>query len=314
VTGLDFRMSDVVLHSLPLYHSAQMHAFLMPCLAIGAENHLLEAPVVDTLFERISADNITSVFLPPTVWVDVANHPGLAGARLDSVEKCYYGASIMPVPVLQRLRRRLPQAGFYNCFGQSEIGPLATILRPEEHDARPDSVGRSCLFVETRVVDSDMRDVAPGELGEVIYRSPQLCEGYWDKPEETEQAFSGGWFHSGDLVRIDGEGYMTVVDRIKDVVNTGGVLVATREVEEVLYDHPAVAEVAVIGVPHARWIEAIAAVVVAREPVEATTLTAFCRERLASHKVPKAVHFVADLPRNASGKLLKRELRETFGG
>jgi fatty-acyl-CoA synthase len=216
----------------------------------------------------------------------------------------------MPVPVLHKLQAHLPDAGFYNCFGQSEIGPLATVLRPEEHAQRPDSVGRAVLFVETRVVDPEMNDVAAGEVGEVIYRSPQLCSGYWGKPDETAEAFRGGWFHSGDLCRIDAEGYLFVVDRIKDVINTGGVLVASREVEDAIYQHEAVAEVAVVGVPHERWIEAIAAVVVAKRPVSADELIAFSRERLAVHKVPKSVHFVDELPKNASGKLLKRELRD----
>jgi fatty-acyl-CoA synthase len=159
-----------------------------------------------------------------------------------------------------------------------------------------------------------MNDVPVGELGEVVYRSPQLCEGYWDKPEETEAAFAGGWFHSGDLVRADAEGYLYVVDRIKDVINTGGILVASREVEEALYEHPAVGEVAVIGLPHERWIEAITAVVVPKGGVTAEELLAFARERLAVHKVPKAVHLVDELPKNPSGKLLKRDLRERFGG
>jgi fatty-acyl-CoA synthase len=314
LVALGITSDDVLLHALPLYHSAQMHVFLMPGLAVGAANHLVEDPLVDVLFERVAGERITSLFLPPTVWVDVANHPGLDAADLSSLRRCYYGASIMPVPILRRLRARLPEAGFYNCFGQSEIGPLATVLAPEEHDQRPDSVGRSVLFVETRVVDGEMNDVAPGELGEVIYRSPQLCTGYWDKPEETAAAFAGGWFHSGDLVRIDAEGYMYVVDRIKDVVNTGGVLVATREVEDALYSHPAVAEVAVIGLPHPRWIEAVTAIVVARGKVDEDELLAHARERLSAPKLPKAIHFADALPRNASGKLLKRELRKAYGG
>ena len=172
----------------------------------------------------------------------------------------------MPVPVLKGLQERLPELGFYNCFGQSEIAPLATVLRPEEHEARPDSCGRSVLFVELRVLDPDTgADVGPDEVGEVVYRSPQLCEGYWENQEATEEAFKDGWFHSGDLVRRDAEGYIFVVDRIKDVINTGGVLVASREVEDALYTHPAVAEVAVIAIPDERWIEAICAVVVAKE-------------------------------------------------
>jgi fatty-acyl-CoA synthase len=162
------------------------------------------------------------------------------------------------------------------------------------------------------VVDTDGNEVPAGELGEVVYRSPQLCEGYWDKPEETEEAFNGGWFHSGDLVRADEQGYITVVDRIKDVINTGGVLVASREVEDALYTHPAVAEAAVIGTPDDRWIEAITAFVVLKgaDPVLPEELITYTRGRLAGFKVPKRVHLVDELPRNASGKLLKRVLRD----
>jgi fatty-acyl-CoA synthase len=139
-------------------------------------------------------------------------------------------------------------------------------------------------------------------------------KGYLKNPAATREAFEGGWFHSGDLVRVDEEGFIFVVDRVKDVINTGGVLVASREVEEALYTHPAVAEVAVIGTPHERWIEAITAVVVSRGPADAEDVLAHAREHLAPFKVPKAVHFVDELPKNPSGKLLKRELRERFGG
>jgi fatty-acyl-CoA synthase len=314
IVSLELAEHDVPLHTLPLYHSAQMHVYLVPGLAVGATNHVIEAPDLDEIFARVPRDGIDSLFFPPTVWIGFANHPAFATADLSTLRKAFYGASIMPVPILRKLQQRLPEVKFYNCFGQSEIGPLATVLRPEDHAERPDSVGRAVLFVETRVVDPEMNDVAPGELGEVVYRSPQLCDGYWDKPEETEEAFHGGWFHSGDLVRIDERGYMFVVDRIKDVINTGGVLVASREVEDALYSHAAVAEVAAVGLPHERWIEAITAIVVTSSPVSEDELLAFARERLSGHKVPKAVYFVDELPKNASGKLLKRELRERFGG
>jgi fatty-acyl-CoA synthase len=315
VVALDMDAADLPLHPLPLYHSAQMHAFLMPYLMLGATNHVIEKPDPTDMLARIERDGITSLFAPPTVWIALSEHPDFATRDLSSLRKAYYGASIMPVPVLQRLRDALDGVGFYNAFGQSEIAPLATVLRPEEHDERPDSAGRPVLFVEIRVVDDDGRDVpATGGQGEVLYRSPQLCTGYWDKPEETEEAFAGGWFHSGDLVRVDEEGFLFVVDRVKDVINTGGVLVASREVEEALYTHPAVAEVAVIGTPHERWIEAITAVVVTREPATEESILAHARERLAPFKLPKAVHFVDELPKNPSGKLLKRDLRERFGG
>ncbi|RCW45794.1 fatty-acyl-CoA synthase [Halopolyspora algeriensis] len=312
VVGLDFTADDHPLHAMPLYHSAQMHVFLVPYLMVGATNRLVETPEPGEVLRRIESERITAFFAAPTVWVGLANHDDFARRDLTSLRKAYYGASIMPGPVLQRLRESLPQLGFYNCFGQSEIAPLAAILRPEEHETRPDSAGRPALFVEAKVVDEQGEEVAPGELGEIVYRSPQLCTGYWDKPSDTAEAFRNGWFHSGDLVRRDEDGYFFVVDRIKDVINTGGVLVASREVEDVLYTHPAVAEVAVIALPDPQWIESIAAVVVARSEVDESALLEHVRSRLAGYKVPKRIRFVDDLPRNSAGKLLKRVLREEF--
>lgn len=314
VVGLDLRADDRPLHAMPLYHSAQMHVFLMPWLAVGATNTLVETPDPADLLRRIEEGRHGAFFAAPTLWVALANHPDFAERDLSSLRKAYYGASVMPGPVLDRLRSALPDLGFYNCFGQSEIGPLATVLRPEEHAERPASAGRAVFFVELRVVDDKGQDVAPGELGEVVYRSPQLCQGYWDKPEETAEAFRDGWFHSGDLVRADAEGYIEVVDRIKDVINTGGVLVASREVEDVLYTHPGVAETAVVGTPDDKWIEAVTAFVVPREGADAEALpdelVAHVRANLAPFKTPKTVRLVAELPRNASGKILKRELRD----
>jgi fatty-acyl-CoA synthase len=310
VHALDLTADDDPLHPMPLYHSAQMHVFLMPYLMVGAVNHLVEAPDVPDILRRVEADRLGALFLAPTVWVPLANHPDFATRDLSSLRKAFYGASIMPGPILTRLREHLPGLRVYNCFGQSEIGPLATVLQPEEHDERPESCGRPVLFVELRVIDDDGHDVQPGGTGEVVYRSPQLCEGYWDKPDETAEAFRDGWFHSGDLVRIDEQGYITVVDRIKDVINTGGVLVASREVEDVLYTHDAVAEAAVIGVPDERWIEAVAAFVVLKRDVAVDELIAHARAHLAGFKTPKQVHVVDELPRNQSGKLLKRVLRD----
>jgi fatty-acyl-CoA synthase len=311
VHSLDMHEGDEPLHCMPLYHSAAMHVFLLPSLAIGATSALMEAPDVPEILRRVEQDGVGSLFLAPTVWVPLANHPDLATRDLSALKKAYYGASIMPVPVLEKLQQRLPGLGFYNCFGQSEIAPLATVLRPEEHAARPDSCGRSVLFVELRVIDPESgQEVEADGVGEVVYRSPQLCEGYWEDPQATEEAFRDGWFHSGDLVRRDAEGYIFVVDRIKDVINTGGVLVASREVEDALYTHPAVAEVAVIAIPDERWIEAICAVVVAKADVTAEELGAHARTSLAGYKVPKRIEFASELPRNASGKLLKRVLRD----
>jgi fatty-acyl-CoA synthase len=312
ITALDLGERDRPLHSLPLYHSAQMHVFLLPYLAVGAENTIISAPEPGAVFALVEAGRADSLFAPPTVWIGLANHPDFATRDLSGLRKAYYGASIMPVPVLERLRERLPELAFYNCFGQSEIGPLATVLRPDEHEGRMDSCGRPVLFVEAKVVDEAGKDVPDGTPGEVVYRSPQLCEGYWDKPEETAEAFRDGWFRSGDLAVRDSEGYLTVVDRVKDVINSGGVLVASREVEDALYGHPAVAEVAVVGLPDERWIEVVTAIVVPRRAITAEELLAYGRERLAHFKAPKRVLLVEGLPRNASGKILKRELRDRY--
>jgi fatty-acyl-CoA synthase len=312
IHNMDYAESDRALAALPLYHTAQTHAFTMPQLLVGITTILIEAPAPDLVLRLIEQQRITSFFAPPTVWISLLRHPDFATRDLGSLEKVYYGASIMPVPVLRELRARLPKARPYNCYGQTEIAPLATVLRPEEHDARPASCGRPCLNVQTRVVDPEMNDVPPGTHGEIVHRSPHLMVGYWEKPDETAEAFAGGWFHSGDVGYFDDEGYLYIVDRIRDVINTGGVLVASREVEEILFTHPAVSEVAVVGLPDEKWIEAVTAFVVLRpgQTVEEGQLIALAREHLAPYKLPKKVVFVETLPRNTAGKLLKRELRK----
>ena len=311
---MDYAAEDRCLAALPLYHTAQMHAFTLPQMLTGARTVLIEAPAPAEVLRLIEAERITSFFAPPTVWISLLRHPDFDRHDLSSLEKVYYGASIMPVPVLQELRERLPRAGPYNCYGQTEIAPVATVLRPEEHAQRPASCGRPVLNVETRVVDLDMNDVAPGTHGEIVHRSAQLLSGYWDKPAETAEAFAGGWFHSGDVGYFDAEGYLFIVDRIRDVINTGGVLVASREVEEALFTHQAVSEVAVVGLYDPKWIEAVTAFVVLRPghaPNDAE-LIAHARTQLAPYKLPKQVIFVDTLPRNTAGKLLKRELRRSF--
>ena len=311
---LDHKSDDVQLAALPLYHSAQMHVFLMPALLVGATIVLIQAPAADECLRLIGEQKITSFFAPPTVWISLLRHPAFDHSDLSSLAKAYYGASIMPVPVLQELRHRLPKVGVYNCYGQSEISPLATVLRPEEHEARPASAGRPVLNVETRVVDHAMNDMPPGQQGEIVHRSPQLLVGYWDKSEQTDEAFAGGWFHSGDVGYFDEGGYLYIVDRIKDIINTGGVVVSSREVEEALFSHPAVSEVAVVALPDAKWIEAVAAVVVLKVGQQATAeeLIEHARRHLAPFKLPKKVVFVESLPRNTAGKILKRQLRQEF--
>jgi len=257
---------------------------------------------------------VTKLFCPPTVWISLLRHPDFDRRDLSSLRRGYYGASIMPVEVIKELSVRLPNVELFNYYGQTELSAVALILAPEDQLRKPGSAGRPALNVETILVDDNDRPVPQGHEGEIVHRSPHVTSGYWNDPEKTAEAFRSGWFHSGDLGVMDEDGYITVVDRKKDMIKTGGENVASREVEEVIFQHPAVAEAAVFGIAHPRWIEAVAAAVVPRQgqTVGSDELTAFCRERLAGYKTPKYVVVIDALPKNASGKILKRDLRLAY--
>ena len=312
ILHLDMDGNERALAGLPLYHTAQMHCFTMPSLLVGGMNVLIAAPEPDLSLSLIVEHQLNAFFAPPTVWINFLRAPEFDQHDLNCLEKIYYGASIMPGAIVTEIIERLPNSGLYNCYGQTEISPLATVLSPEDHKTRPTSAGRTVINVESRIVDENMNDVAVGERGEIVHRSPQLMAGYWNKPKETAEAFSGGWFHSGDLAIRDEEGYLFIVDRVKDVINSGGVLVASREVEEAIYKIKEVEEVAVIGLPDEKWVEAVTAVIVLKSGKELSKESVMigCKDFLASYKRPKNVIFVDSLPKNASGKVLKRELRD----
>jgi fatty-acyl-CoA synthase len=306
--------TDRILHALPLYHCAQLDVFLGPAIYVGATNVITGAPTPDNVLELIARHRVTSFFAPPSVWIALLRSPRFAAAELSTLAKGYYGASIMPVEVLREIAARLPAVRLWNFYGQTEIAPLATVLRPEDQLRKAGSAGKPVLNVETRVVDDELRDVGPGQVGEIVHRSPQLLTGYFHDDERTAAAFAGGWFHSGDLATVDDEGYITVVDRKKDMIKTGGENVSSRDVEETIYQLTGVSEVAVIGLPDPYWIEAVTAVVVGKagHALDEAQVIAHCRDRMAHFKVPKRVVFVDALPKNPSGKLLKRELRATL--
>nr|WP_293251002.1 acyl-CoA synthetase [Panacagrimonas sp.] len=313
---IDGEMSseDIEVHSLPLYHCAQLDCFLTPDIYLGATSIVLAAPDAGTLLKTIQSEKVTKLFCPPTVWIALLRHPAFDKTDLSSLKKGYYGASIMPVEIIKEISQRIPGIRLFNFYGQTELAPLATVLKPEDQMRKLGSAGRPGLNVETRVVDDDDKPVPPGTVGEIVHRSPHVTLGYWKNPEKTAEAFRNGWFHSGDLGVMDDEGYLTVVDRKKDMIKTGGENVASREVEEIVFTHPAVSEVAVFGVPHPKWIEAVMAVVVPRagQTISPDELLRFCRDRMAGYKAPKIVEVVDALPKNASGKILKRELRDRF--
>jgi fatty-acyl-CoA synthase len=309
-----YEQSDVEIHAMPLFHVAAQHCMLMPGLYLGTTNVILDSPDPATLLATVEREQATKLFCPPTVWISLLEHPDFGARDLSSLKRGYYGASIMPVEVIKELQRRLPDMGLFNFYGQTEMSALALVLPPEDQTQKAGSAGRPALNVETMLVDLDDNPVAPGAEGEIVHLSPHTTLGYWNDPDKTADAFRNGWFHSGDIGVMDADGYITVVDRMKDMIKTGGENVASREVEEVLYQHASVAEVAVIGIAHPKWIEAVVAAVVPCEGhrIDTDELAVFCRARLSGYKTPKHFEVVDTLPKSASGKILKRDLRTAF--
>jgi fatty-acyl-CoA synthase len=312
--GMD--ADDIEVCGLPLYHCAQLDVFLIPDLYLGATAIIVRDPSPATVLGAIERYGATKFFAPPTVWISFLNSPELHSRDLSTFRKGYYGASPMPVEVLRRLLAELPDVQLRNMYGQTELAPLATMLPPHEQLAFPASAGRPVLNVVTAIVDDDDQPLPAGEVGEIVHRSPHAFLGYLHDEERTAEAFRGGWFHSGDLGYLDENGLLFVVDRKKDMIKTGGENVASREVEEALYAMEGVAEVAVIGLAHEKWVEAVTAVVVptAGSDITPEQVMDFGRDALASFKRPKYVVLRESLPKNPSGKILKRQLRDEYAG
>lgn len=310
----DMKEQDVTIHALPLYHCAQLHCFLGPGVYLGSTGIILKAAASDAILQTIEQEAITQLFCPPTVWIALLRHPAFDMHNLSSLQKCYYGAAIMPREVLKELSVRLPQARFWNFYGQTEVAPLATALQPDDQIRKLGSAGKPALNVETRIVDDDDNEVPRGEVGEIVHRTAHAMLGYLHDEEKTAEAFRNGWFHSGDLGVMDEEGYITVVDRKKDMIKTGGINVSSREVEEFIYTLPGVSEVAVIGLADPYWIEAVTAIVVAKAGVtlDENDMLSKCKAQLSTFKAPKRIIITDNLPRNPSGKILKRELRIAY--
>jgi fatty-acyl-CoA synthase/long-chain acyl-CoA synthetase len=298
----------------PLFHIAGLAGGLPPLL-LGGCHVITRSGGFDPVatLDMIERERITNIFLVPAMWAAVVAVPDIASRDLSSLRRISWGAAPASTTLLRTMIDTFPQAEVVTAFGQTECSPVTCFLRGEDAVRKIGSIGTPMLNVEVRVVDEAMHDVPQGEVGEIVYRSPMVMKEYWQKPDETSAAFEGGWFHSGDLVRQDEEGYFYVVDRKKDMIITGGENVYCAEVEDVLAAHPKVAEVAVIGVADTRYGEAPLAVVAPRDPADPPTpaeLTAWCRERLARYKNPREYSIVAALPRNPSGKVLKTRLRE----
>lgn len=312
-----YESSDVNVNALPIYHCAQRDVFLNPIFWIGGTN-ILMGPDIGAILKTISDNKATMFFAPPTVWIGMLRHPDFDAYDLSSLKKCYYGASIMPVEVLKEIIDRIPGAKIYNYYGQTELAPYHTILKAEDALTKLGSAGMAGLNMETQLEsDSGQAVNEIGVPGEICGKGPHVMTLYFKDPEKTEECMKGGWFHSGDLGVLDEDRYITVVDRKKDMIKTGGENVPSREVEEAIYLDNRVEEVAVIGVNHPKWVEAVTAVVVTRagETITEEEIVESCRKaELAPFKIPKKVLFVDALPKTPTGKILKRDMREGYKG
>jgi long-chain acyl-CoA synthetase len=308
---------DIVLHCAPLSHGAGFHALV--AVARGAENVVHARFDPPAVFEAIARHRVSVVWLVPTQIRMLLDDDSLSRADLSSLRRIIYGGSPMYLDDLNEALERMGPV-FCQLYGQGESPMTITWLRPEEHRAqRPDqevltSAGTVRTGMEVRIADQEDREVPVGEVGEIQVRGPAVMAGYWGRADATAETLRGGWLHTGDLGRWDERGFIYVLDRLKDLIITGGTNVYAREVEDILLECPGVHEAAVFGVPHRLWGEAVTAVVVGASDLSGGDVVAFCRERLADYKRPKQIHVAAEIPKNAYGKVLKRNLREAYAG
>jgi fatty-acyl-CoA synthase len=299
----------------PLFHIAGLMSclnalYLGGTIVLQASGRFDAAQTIEVL-ER---ERINAAFFVPSQWREIVRSPALEGRDFSALLQATWGGEAASPQLVREIIQAFPRTAVSTAFGQTETSATATVLLGEDAVRKPGSVGTPMIHVECRLVDDDMNDVAPGEVGEIVYRGPTVMLGYWNDPERTADAFRGGWFHSGDLLRADEDGYLYVVDRKKDMIISGGENVYCAEVESVVACHPKVGSVAVIGVPHERWGEVPLAVIVPRGDAAPDTaeIEAFARQRLATYKVPRRIAVVDQLPLNASGKVRKDVLRRTF--
>lgn len=304
-----------VLLAAPLFHIAGIGT-LAPVLLTGSRAVVAPTVAFDPrgILELIANERVTSAFLVPTQWQAVCALPGVPDLDL-ALRSMSWGASPAPAATLEAMSAAFPAVANIAVFGQTEMSPVTCVLDGADAPRKLGSIGKPVPTVAVRIVDEEMHDVPRGEVGEIVYRGPGLMAGYWRDPEATAAACAGGWFHSGDLVREDDEGFLYVVDRKKDMIISGGENIYCAEVESAIAGHPKVHDVALIGVPHPRWVETPLAVIEPSDPADPPTLEeilAWTKDRLASYKKPTAVQIIDALPRNASGKIRKVDLRARF--
>jgi len=312
----EWRTTDVSLVVLPLFHVGGS-AYALAGLYAGARNVVLREVVPQQILDAVVRYRVTKMFLVPAVILFLLQCPGIREADLSSLQLISYGASPMPVELLRRAVGVF-KCGFAQVYGLTETSGAITYLGPDEHadlsSERLLSCGRPLDGVDIRVVDAAGQPLPPRQVGEIVCRATQIMKGYWNQPEETAKAIREEWLHTGDAGYLDEDGFLYIYDRVKDMIVSGGENIYPAEVESALYGHPAIADVAVIGVPDEHWGEAVKAIAVLKpgQRADAADLIAYARERIAGYKLPKSIDFVDELPRTASGKILKHQLREGY--
>lgn len=322
IVGYEFRPDSKVLLVYPHNSIASINMFYVPAWLVGASVVLTDQRnfSAERWLQLVEKERITHSHLVPTMLFRVLEHPRLRDTDTRSLVTIGYGSAPMPTERIERLQEVFGNV-LIQGYGMTEVSSIASYLDKQDHlegmgvdRARLGSCGRAAFGTELRVVDETDRDVKPGEIGEIVFRGPQVMTGYWNEPEKTAETMRNGWLHSGDMATLDERGYLTIVDRKKDLIISGGANISSREVEEVIYWHPAVREAGVVGKPDDEWGEVPHAFVSLHEGKALTTdeLVAFCRERLSGYKCPRTIDILPELPKNALGKILKTELRLRF--
>lgn len=297
----------------PLYHTAALNNHFTIQVALGGTSIIIRKFEPESLLKKIEKEKATLVSGAPALYNLLLQHPKAHQYDTRSITKCTSGAEKLPLEIKKRLLEFFPNIkGVYDVYGLTEASPSIAILNAEDSLRKDASVGKALPFLETRIVDENNRSLSPGEVGELICRGPNVMQGYHRNPQGTKETIQNGWLFTGDLARKDEEGFLYIVDRKKEMIVSGGENIYPREIEEVLIKHPAVADVAVIGIPHPTWGETVKAFVALREGqiIDEQEVIDFCKRYLAGYKKPTAVAFVLSIPRNPSGKALKRLLRK----
>src|SRR3954453_17358937 len=307
-TLIQIKGDDVVLGALPFFHSFGQTCGLNSCVAAGGTLSLIPRFDPDKALEIIERDRVTVFEGVPTMYVAMLHSDKADDADASCLRLCVSGGSAMPGEVLRAFEEKFG-CKILEGYGLSETSPVASFNHPDK-ERKVGSIGTPISGVEMRVVDDDGNEVEQGEVGEIAIRGPNVMKGYWRKDDETQKAIKGGWFHTGDMAKVDDEGYFFIVDRKKEMILRGGYNVYPREIEEVLYEHPAIAEAAVVGVPDDKMGEEVGAAIALKEgeSVDEGELRSFVKEQVAGYKYPRKIWFVDELPKGPTGKVLKREI------